>query len=594
MRLPTVSSLLLFTPVCVYGSSIFTGWYTGYHVSDVPLSSVSWSKYTHMTYAFATPSTDDPSSPLVLTPGDETLLPQFVSAAHDHGVKALLSLGGWGGSRSFSTLVDGEEQRKNLVNATVELAKKYGLDGIDFDWEFPNRQGLGCNAVSPSSSDVPNFISYLQLLRQDSLGATLILSAAVPTTPYPYDFTFTEYFASTFLNPSNYSAFPDSSNSTKAYGSTPKPGASGYLSSLASVLDFIAIMNYDIWNPAVPYAFALTSTENNVTDSQVVPRAGSHAPLDDTCDQTPESWSPVDSPSSSSSNSQLAQKRRRGSAKTAVAAWIDAGFSADKIVLGIAAYGHGFHVAKKDAFASSPNGSGSGSSSSSSSPSSTFSASSSSPSFSASSSSASSTVFNFTSSFSSTSSDSSPSSSSVAPVKRADSSTPSRILAAYPPYTPSLTPIGDKWDAGAGDDACGNHVNAGGTWAFRGLIEGGYLTEDGSEVQADGEEVSLFPFVYNPNNETLISYDNAKSLAIKGAFIANSSLAGFAVWEVGGDSGDVLIDAIRSAIPDSPGGSGTTTQGGNAENSASSFVFGLSNWPVAVGITGVLGSVLVW
>ena len=35
------------------GSKIATAWYTGWHSQDFPLSKVSWSKYTHMTYAFA-------------------------------------------------------------------------------------------------------------------------------------------------------------------------------------------------------------------------------------------------------------------------------------------------------------------------------------------------------------------------------------------------------------------------------------------------------------------------------------------------------------------------------------------------------------
>jgi chitinase len=33
--------------------SAAVGWYAGWHEPDLPLSSVLWSKYTHMTYAFA-------------------------------------------------------------------------------------------------------------------------------------------------------------------------------------------------------------------------------------------------------------------------------------------------------------------------------------------------------------------------------------------------------------------------------------------------------------------------------------------------------------------------------------------------------------
>jgi hypothetical protein len=36
--------------------------------------------------------------------------------------------------------------------------------------------------------------------------------------------------------------------------------------------------------------------------------------------------------------------------------------------------------------------------------------------------------------------------------------------------------------------------------------------------------------------------------AAKGKFINDAYLAGFAMWEAGGDSDDILLDAIRSGI----------------------------------------------
>ena len=39
---------------CESGSDLVAAsWYAGWHSADVPLSGVSWDKYTHMTYAFA-------------------------------------------------------------------------------------------------------------------------------------------------------------------------------------------------------------------------------------------------------------------------------------------------------------------------------------------------------------------------------------------------------------------------------------------------------------------------------------------------------------------------------------------------------------
>lgn len=49
-------------------------------------------------------------------------------------------------------------------------------------WEYPNRQGVGCNTISPDDS--ANFLAFLQELRQNDAGANLILSAAVGLTPF--------------------------------------------------------------------------------------------------------------------------------------------------------------------------------------------------------------------------------------------------------------------------------------------------------------------------------------------------------------------------------------------------------------------------
>lgn len=49
-------------------------------------------------------------------------------------------------------------------------------------WEYPNHQGIGCNAISPNDS--ANFLAFLQELRKDPTGARITLSAAVGMTPF--------------------------------------------------------------------------------------------------------------------------------------------------------------------------------------------------------------------------------------------------------------------------------------------------------------------------------------------------------------------------------------------------------------------------
>ena len=52
---------------------------------------------------------------------------------------------------------------------------------FDHSWEYPGEQGIGCNIVS--TNDSVNFLSFLHTLRSMS-GPNLIISAAVPITPY--------------------------------------------------------------------------------------------------------------------------------------------------------------------------------------------------------------------------------------------------------------------------------------------------------------------------------------------------------------------------------------------------------------------------
>ncbi|EMD34757.1 glycoside hydrolase family 18 protein [Gelatoporia subvermispora B] len=252
-------------------------WYTGWHGDDFPPSNMSWSKYSVATYAFATTTPD--VNTLSLEASDEQLLPEFVSAAQQNGVKAMLTIGGWSGSQYFSTNVATAANRTAFVNAVMGLVSQYNLDGIDFDWEYPGKQGLGCNTIS--GDDSQNFLSFLQALRAAPGGQNLTISAAVGLAPFQG---------------------PDSAPMTN-------------VSAFADVLDFIEMMNYDVWG----------SWDTTV---------GPNSPLNDTCAQAQD---------------------QQGSAVSGVKAWTDAGFPANQIVLGVASYGHSFQVPQSDALASGSN-----------------------------------------------------------------------------------------------------------------------------------------------------------------------------------------------------------------------------------------------
>lgn len=193
-------------------------------------------------------------------------------------------------------------------------------------------------------NDTVNFLSFLQELRNTTVGKDLVLSAATLDTPWL-----------------------DSRGSV-----------STDLSAFNEVLDFIAIMNYDVRsNPSIG--------------------AGSSSPLDDSC-APPEA--------------------RFGSAMSAVKMWTAAGMPADQIVLGVPAYGHSFVLTSSPASnASSANG-----------------------------------------------------------------SRPDVTLPEYPQYNPNIERRGDRWDSDGGLDVCGNMTGPGGTFTYWGLMEEGFLNDDGTPV----------------------------------------------------------------------------------------------------------------
>jgi chitinase len=61
------------------------------------------------------------------------MLPVFVAEAKKHGVMALASVGGWTGSRFFSASIGSAQNRTQFVKTCLDFAKKYKLDGLDFE-----------------------------------------------------------------------------------------------------------------------------------------------------------------------------------------------------------------------------------------------------------------------------------------------------------------------------------------------------------------------------------------------------------------------------------------------------------------------------
>ncbi|WAQ91863.1 hypothetical protein PtA15_15A255 [Puccinia triticina] len=230
----------------------------------LPQSHIQYHKFDIIYFAFGIPN-ENYGVDFTQSDSKQTL-DKLVGYAHGNGTRVVLSVGGWGGSKFFSVAVKSDSTRQVFANNLYQLVLTHNLDGIDIDWEYPGQAQIQDNIVS--SEDSAALLSFFQLLRA-KLGPHKIISAAV-----------TDY---TFLN---------------AQG-----GRMTNVEEFGKVLDYILIMNYDVWG----------ATAN----------PGPNAPFSNGCEDSSQPGANMVS-----------------SIKT----WTSAGFPRQKILMGLAAYGYINHA----------------------------------------------------------------------------------------------------------------------------------------------------------------------------------------------------------------------------------------------------------
>lgn len=208
-------------------------YYPNWAASAFPPENIDFKRFDWVDFAFAVPTQN---FGIGWDGDDDTpdLLRRLVSAAHQSGKHVKLSVGGWDGSKYFSSAVSTPQNRQTFVSNILAVYNQFSLDGIDIDWEFPGQQGNAGNVVSPNDS--ANYLAFLQLLRE-ALPAGAKISAATMTVPW----------------------------------ADPQGNPLKDVTEFANVLDWILIMNYDTWG------------------SSSTP--GSNAPLSNACHNSTQSSS---------------------------------------------------------------------------------------------------------------------------------------------------------------------------------------------------------------------------------------------------------------------------------------------------------------
>lgn len=124
---------------------------------------IDTSKYTHLHFAFATITTDYK----VNISGVEA---QFARFAALKGVKRILSFGGWTFSTSRDTYAIFRDavtdaNRNLFADNCVQFLLDSGLDGIDFDWEYPGAPDTNSEIPPASPADGMNYAKFLGRVR---------------------------------------------------------------------------------------------------------------------------------------------------------------------------------------------------------------------------------------------------------------------------------------------------------------------------------------------------------------------------------------------------------------------------------------------
>lgn len=123
-------------------------------------SEVPATKLTRINYAFANIKEGEMVEGFAHDPENFALLVSLKQ--RNPALQLLVSVGGWSWSGQFSDVALTPASRKRFIESAVRFVKRYDLDGLDIDWEYPGLKGAGNKF---RAADKQNYTILLRDLR---------------------------------------------------------------------------------------------------------------------------------------------------------------------------------------------------------------------------------------------------------------------------------------------------------------------------------------------------------------------------------------------------------------------------------------------
>lgn len=147
-RPPTCLAALVALALLVMASSaratapLLLGYYPSWE-KEHPPAAIRMDRFTHLCHSFIVPASDGSLRTEGNMPSGD-----LVRRAHAAGVKVLVSLGGANSAAAFADMTSTPDSLNRFVDGVMKIVDEHGYDGVDIDWEYPRSAEEGARLVA--------------------------------------------------------------------------------------------------------------------------------------------------------------------------------------------------------------------------------------------------------------------------------------------------------------------------------------------------------------------------------------------------------------------------------------------------------------